>query len=190
MDEANLKRAALAAGAGAAGAVLLYTFLHLFGSIELEGGNLLSTSAEENRRLWIRLLTTQLLPYLVVLGISGALPARSLSIGWRRAFAFSLMAYVSATMITIVVSLVLDLLVTVRETQFGTILLVLTNILILMFAIRKAPPMLLVAATFIVAVAFLLAPVLGGYVGLISWIILPPIAALLQSPPNNDERGG
>lgn len=175
MDKANFKRAALAAGAGFAGAVLLYAFVHLFGPIELGGGSLFGTSAEENRRLWIQLITTQLLPYLLVLGISGALPARALGIGWRRAFASSLMAYVAAT----VVSLLLELLVTVRETQFGALVLAFTTALALVFATRIVSWSLIGVDGAVVLVVFLLAPIFGGYVGLLAWVILPFVFALI-----------
>ncbi|MEJ7715233.1 MAG: hypothetical protein WKF40_05805 [Thermoleophilaceae bacterium] len=179
MDKANFKRAALAAGAGFAGAVLLYAFVHLFGPIELGGGSLFGTSAEENRRLWIQLITTQLLPYLLVLGISGALPARALGIGWRRAFASSLMAYVAATVVTIVVSLLLELLVTVRETQFGALVLAFTTALALVFATRIVSWSLIGVDGAVVLVVFLLAPIFGGYVGLLAWVILPFVFALI-----------
>jgi hypothetical protein len=179
VDKADLRRAVLAAGAGAAGAVSLYAFVRLFGPIELEGGNLFDTSAEENRRLWIRLLTTQLLPYLAVLGISGALPARSLGIGWLRAFVSSLIAYVAATVVTIVVSLLLELLVTVRETQFGALVLAFTTALALVFATRIVSWSLIGVDGAVVLVVFLLAPIFGGYVGLLAWVILPFVFALI-----------
>ena len=154
MDRANFGRAALSAGAGAVGAILLYAFLHVFGPIELEGGNLMNTSPEENRHLWIRLLTTQLLPYLAVLGISGALVARAFGMTWQRAIVSSLVAYAAATAVATVVSLALDLLVTVRETQFGSLILVFTTSVVLLLALRRAPTMLLVVAAFIAAVTF------------------------------------
>ncbi|MEJ7715234.1 MAG: hypothetical protein WKF40_05810 [Thermoleophilaceae bacterium] len=190
MDKADLMRAALASGAGAAGAVTLYVSSNLLGPIELRQGSFMGpTSPYEGIGIWTRLLMLLLL-YLIAFGIGGALPAKVLGVGWWRSFFSSVAGHAASVPGSVVIVLLLSTPMPERRVEVGALTLALGIALSLMLAIRKAHPGLLMAAVFMAAGAFLLAPTLGGYVGLISWIILPPIAALAQLSPNNDEHDG
>ncbi len=176
----NWRRAALAAGAGTVGAATLYFCLSLLSPVELRGGSLLGTSPEENARLWVRLVLL-LLIYFIAFGVSGAMPARMLDAGWRRSLVSSVAAHAVAIVGSAALVILLDL--PERRIQAGALILVLGIALTLLFATRTVTVSLpFIAMTAVVAVAAVLtAPEVGGYVGLVAWVILPAVVALTRA---------
>ncbi len=188
----NWGQAVLAAVAGAACATFIYASLKVIGRVPVfeEGPSYGGLGPWFGWRTLLHVLLLLLL-CVAAFGISSTLPVRTLGVGWLRSSLSGIAAHVTALIIAAGIIGLLNRLIlpnlaaTPRQPEdLATLFFVIGTALTLMFAVRTFSLPLVVATVMVAAVALPLAPIFGGYVGLIAWIILPAVAALSQSSSN------